>query len=441
VRSSVESVQPTRVKISVLVEQDELGPAIDRTVRRLSQEIRVPGFRKGKVPRRVLESRIGREAIVAEAIEREAVPEFYARALEELEIQPLSRGQVDPPDYEDGGLLEFSATVEVKPELELPAYKGVEVEAVDATVSDEQIDAQLDQLRERVAQLEVIERPLQPGDYARIDLRGTEGEEEIAALTQADQLYELGSGGLPDELEKELEGAKKGDALSAEVTLPETAGELAGKVVTLTALVKEGKTKVLPELDDDFASEASEFDTLDELRADLRTRMENATAERAKAELETRVLDAYIAMVEVPLPDTLVAEEIQFRAARMSEQLAQLQMPVDRYLEMTGQTREQLQEDLRSQAERAVKAQLVLEAVAEAEALEVTAEEADAEIERQAQRLGRPVKEVRKALGGNRIDVIRGDILRSKALALIVEHAEQTATPVETSASTPAVEE
>jgi trigger factor len=429
VRSSVESVEPTRVKISVVVEPDELRPAIDRTVRRLSREIRVPGFRKGKVPRQVMEARVGREAIVADAIENEAVPEFYLKALEELEIQPLSKGQVEPPDYADGGPLEFSATVEVKPDLELPSYKGVEVEAVDSEVTDEQVDAQLETLRERVAQLEVIERPLKAGDYARIDLRGTEGEEEIPQLTQADQLYELGSGGLPEELEKELEGAKKGDAVKAEVVLPETAG------------ARAGKAKVLPELDDDFASEASEFDTMEELRADIRTRMETVAADRAKAELENRVLDAYIAKVEVPLPETLVNEELQFRFSRLSEQLSQLQMPVDRYLEMTGQSSEQLTTDLQTQAERAVKAQLVLEAVATAEELEVTTEEVDAEIERQAQRLGRPVKDVRKALAGSRIDVIRGDILRSKALALIVEHAEQTATPPETAASTPAVEE
>jgi trigger factor len=441
VRSSVESVEPTRVKISVVVEPDELRPAIDRTVRRLSREIRVPGFRKGKVPRQVMEARVGREAIVADAIENEAVPEFYLKALEELEIQPLSKGQVEPPDYSDGGPLEFSATVEVKPDLELPSYKGVEVEAVDSEVTDEQVDAQLETLRERVAQLEVIERPLKAGDYARIDLRGTEGEEEIPQLTQADQLYELGSGGLPEELEKELEGAKKGDAVKAEVVLPETAGDLAGRTVTISALVKEGKAKVLPELDDDFASEASEFDTMEELRADIRTRMETVAADRAKAELENRVLDAYIAKVEVPLPETLVNEELQFRFSRLSEQLSQLQMPVDRYLEMTGQSSEQLTTDLQTQAERAVKAQLVLEAVATAEELEVTTEEVDAEIERQAQRLGRPVKDVRKALAGSRIDVIRGDILRSKALALIVEHAEQTATPPETAASTPAVEE
>jgi trigger factor len=437
----VESVEPTRVKINVVVEPDELRPAIDRTVRRLSREIRVPGFRKGKVPRQVMEARVGREAIVADAIENEAVPEFYLRALEELEIQPLSKGQVEPPDYSDGGPLEFSATVEVKPELELPSYKGVQVEAPDSEVTDEQVDAQLETLRERVAQLEVIERPLAVGDYARIDLRGTEGEDEIPQLTQADQLYELGSGGLPDELEKELEGAKKGDAVKAEVTLPDTAGDLAGRTVTISALVKEGKAKVLPELDDDFASEASEFDTMDELRADIRTRMETVAADRAKAELENRVLDAYIETVEVPLPVTLVNEELQFRFSRLSEQLSQLQMPVDRYLEMTGQSSEQLTTDLQTQAERAVKAQLVLEAVAKAEALEVSTEEVDAEIERQAQRLGRPVKDVRKALAGSRIDVIRGDILRSKALALIVEHAEQTATPPETAASTPAVEE
>jgi trigger factor len=435
VRSSVETVEPTRVKISVVVEPDELRPAIDRAVRRLSREIRVPGFRKGKVPRQVMEARIGREAIVADAIENEAVPEFYTKALEELDIKPLSRGQVEPPEYTDGGPLEFSATVEVKPEIDLPPYKGVVVVKPEAEVTDAQIDEQLERLRERMAQLEVIERPLKEGDFATVDLRSTHHDEEIPELTRADGLYEIGSGGLPEAVDTELLGKRKGDIVKVNITLPEEAAERAGQDVTMTALVKETKAKVLPELDDDFASEASEFDTVDELKADLRTRLEEAAAQQAAAELESRVLSAYLDTVEMPLPPTLVGEEIQFRASRLSEQLAQLQMPLDRYLEMTNQTTEQLQDDLREQAEKAVKAQLTLEAVAEAEGMAASDEEVDAEIERQAARMGRTVKEVRKALSGSRGEVIRGDILRSKALALMVEQADQSGTAEDTPAA------
>ncbi|HYY79077.1 MAG TPA: trigger factor [Actinomycetes bacterium] len=424
-RSTVEPVEPTKVRINVVVEPDELAPAIDRTARRLGREVRVPGFRKGKVPRQVIEARIGRAALVAEAIEHEAVPEFYGKALDEHGIQPLSRGRVDPPEYQDGQPLSFSATVEVKPELELPPTRGIRVERPRLEVTDEHVNAQLDRLREQVAQLEVIGRPLAAGDFAQIDLRATRHTTEIAELTRTDYLYELGSGTVVPELDRELEGKRKGDILRFNATLPDGAGEgLAGQEVTFQLLVKEAKTKVLPKLDDDFAQEASEFDTLEELRADLRRRLEEAARAQVASELETRVLEAYLDRVDAPLPQSLVDDELRYRAARFGQQLQMMGASLEQYLQATEQTSEQVEADLRAQSERAIKAQLVLERVAEAEGLQASDEEVEAEIRRQAQRVGRDPEDVRKALGADRAGVIRGDILRSKALALLVEHAE-----------------
>jgi trigger factor len=429
VRSTVEPVEPTKVKINVVVEPDELGPAIERTARRLGREVKVPGFRKGKVPRQVLEARIGREALIAEAIEHEAVPEFYAKAVEEHGVEPLSRAKVEPPDYQDGEPLEFSATVEVKPEIDLPDYRGVEVERPALEVTDEHVDTQVDQLRERFAQLEVIGRPLAKGDYAQIDVRATRHSDEIPELTRTDFLYEVGSGTVVPELDQQLEGARKGDILKFNATLPESAGErLGGQEVTFTVLVKEAKAKVLPKLDDDFAQEASEFDTLDELRAHLRERLDEAAEAQTRAEIETRVLGSYLDQIEVPLPESMVNDELQYRARRFVEQLNLMGLSLDQYLQGAETTQEQLEADLRAQAERAVKAQLVLEAVAAAEGIEADDEEVEAEIQRQAQRLGRDPEDVRKALGQGRAGVIRGDILRSKALTFLVEHAEVRAT-------------
>jgi trigger factor len=426
VRSTVEPVEPTRLKLNIVVEPDELKPAIDRTARRLASEVKVPGFRKGKVPRQVIEARIGRDALVAEAIEREAVPEFYARAVEEHGVEPLSRAQVEPPSYKDGGPLEFSATVEVKPELDLPPYRGVQVERPELEVTDEMVDQRIDLIRERFAQLEVIGRPLAAGDYAQIDLHASRHTTRIPELTRTDFLYEVGSNRIVPELDKELEGTRKGDILRFTVELPEGLAneELSGKDVTFQVLVKEAKAKVLPKLDDDFAQEASEFDTIGELRDAERERLEQAVSEQTAAELETRVLGAYLEMVEVPLPATLVRDELSYRANRFAQQLAMMQTTLDRYLEATGSTSEQVEADLRAQSERAVKAQLVLEAVAAAEGMEATAEEVEAEVRRQAQRVGRSPEEIRKALGGGDGSVIRGDILRTKALAFLVEHAE-----------------
>jgi trigger factor len=426
VRSTLEPVEPTKVRINVVVEPDELRPAIDRTARRLSREVRVPGFRKGKVPRQVIEARIGRDALLAEAIEQEAVPEFYAKAIEELGVQPLSRAQVEPPDYTDGEPLEFSATFEVKPELDLPPYRGVEVERPALEVTDEHVDAQLERLRERFAQLEVIGRPLANGDFAQIDLRATHHTTEIPELTRTDFLYEVGSGTAVPELDAQLEGKRKGDILKFNATLPEEAGEeLGGREVTFSVLVKEAKAKVLPKLDDDFAQEASEFDTLDELRDDLRQRLEAAAEAQRASELETRVLQTYLDQVEVPLPESLVHDELHYRANRFAQQLTRMGANLEQYLQAIGQTAEDVEADLRAQSERAVKAQLVLEAVANAEGLEASDEEVDAELRRQAEQVGRTPEEVRKALGDGRVGVISGDILRSKALAFMVEHAEQ----------------
>ena len=425
-RSTLEPVEPTKVRINVVVEPDELRPAIDRTARKLSREVRVPGFRKGKVPRQVIEARIGREALLAEAIEQEAVPEFYAKAIEELGVRPLSRAQVEPPDYTDGEPLSFSATFEVKPELDLPSYRGIEVERPALEVTDEHVDAQLERLRDRVAQLEVIGRPLAKGDFAQIDLRATHHTDEIPELTRSDFLYEVGSSAVVPKLDEELEGKHKGDILKFNATLPEEAGEeWAGREVTFSVLVKEAKAKVLPKLDDDFAQEASEFDTLDELKADLRQRLEQAADAQRASELETLVLQTYLDQVEVPLPDSLVHDELHYRANRFAQQLGQMGASLDQYLEAIGQTADDVEADLRAQSERAVKAQLVLEAVADAEGLEATEEEVDAELGRQAQQVGRTPEEVRKALGDGRVGVIAGDILRSKALAFMVEHAEQ----------------
>jgi trigger factor len=426
VRSTLEPVEPTKVRIKVVVEPDELRPAIDRTTRRLSREVRVPGFRKGKVPRQVIEARIGRDALLAEAIEQEAVPEFYAKAIEEHGVRPLSRAKVEPPSYEDGKPLEFSATFEVKPEIELPPYRGIEVERPTLEVTDEHVDAQLERLRERVAQLEVIGRPLTGGDFAQIDLRATHHTTEIPELTRSDFLYEVGSGTVVPKLDEELEGKRKGDILRFNATLPEEAGEqLAGQEVTFQVLVKEAKAKVLPKLDDDFAQEASEFDTLDELKADLRRRLEDAAEGQLASELETRVLQSYLDQVEVPLPESLVHDELHYRANRFAQQLGMMGANLERYLEAIGQTSDDIEADLRAQSERAVKAQLVLEAVADAESFQVGDEEVDAEIRRQAQRVGRDPEEVRSALAEGRAGVISGDILRSKALALMVEHAVQ----------------
>lgn len=437
-RSSVETVDPTTIKVSVAVDPDELGPAIDRAIRRLANQVRVPGFRKGRAPRSVIEARLGREAVLAEAIEHEAIPEFYERALREHEVQPVGRGTVQAEldeaisDALESKEIAFSATVEVRPRLNLASYDDLEVSVAPLAVTEADIDAQVERLRERFAQLEVSEEPLQDGAYALLDLRAREGEEEIVALSGEDLLYEVGTGPVP-ELDAGLRGASKGDELeiSAEIDAAALADpeddedEPEGTVtVVLNVVVKEVKAKVLPALDDDLAAQASEHDTLEELRADIRKGLEESAAGHRAAEVEAAVLEAYLGRMDVPLPDTLVREEAEYRTERFVSRLQQAGIALEAYLAGAESSLEQLQADLRAQAERAVRAQLVLEQLAEREQLLASEDEVDAEIDRQAVRSGQDPVTVREVFSGERRGIVRGDVLRSKALALLVAQAQ-----------------
>jgi trigger factor len=425
-RSTLEPVEPTKVRINVVVEPDELRPAIDRTARRLSREVRVPGFRKGKVPRQVIEARIGRDALLAEAIEQRRCPSSTPRRSRSSGSTPCPGPRWSRPTTPTASRWSSRPPSRSSPSSTCPPTAGSRSSARTSRSPTSTSTPRLERLRERFAQLEVIGRPLAEGDFAQIDLRATHHTEEIPELTRSDFLYEVGSGTVVPKLDEELTGKRKGDILKFNATLPEEAGEeLAGREVTFSVLVKEAKAKVLPKLDDDFAQEASEFDTLDELRADLRERLEQAAETQRRSELETRVLQAYLDQVEVPLPETLVHDELHYRANRFAQQLRYMGASLEQYLEALGQTQEQVEADLRAQAERAVKAQLVLEAIARTESFEAGEEEIEAELQRQAARANLQPEQVRQALSDGRGGVIAGDILRSKALAFLVEHAAQ----------------
>ena len=422
-QSTVEETGRHSVKVTVEVPPDEFAKDLDRAYRRIAQQIRVPGFRKGKVPRRVIDAQIGREAVLEEFVQ-DSVPTYYARAIRDKELAPITEPEVNVEQAEEGKPLVFTASMEVRPRLTLQDYKGIAVPIPSAEVTDRDVDEFIDRLRERFAELETVAHPARRGVYAVADIRGYVHDQEVEGLTFTDHLYEVGSEQLVPELDKELEGKRKGEIIKFNATLPERFGERAGQEVSVQVLVKEVKAKRLPAADDDFAKSASEFDTLEELRADLRTKLAEAKEQEARSELRDLVLQELVSRVDVDLPDRLVDEETEHRVEHATERAARAGITLQQVLEAQGWDELRFRSDARAHAIRAIKADLVLEAVARQEGLTVTAEELERAVEDLASGLGRDAKEIRKALErSGQIRSLAGDIIRSKALDLLVEQA------------------
>jgi trigger factor len=331
--------------------------------------------------------------------------------------------------FEDGKPLVFTVTVEVRPRLRLEAaeYHGVQVDRPPADVTQEDVDRLLASLRDRFAELETVGRPVVRGDYVVMDLRTTVHGEELPEATRTDHLYEVGSGEFGAKLDAELEGKRAGEILKLNDVLQAGAGERAGQEVTFSVLLKEVKGKRLPDLDDEFAKTASEFDTLDELTAQLREQLGENKRRNADAAVRDLVLQALVDRTEVDLPDPLIDEETQHRVDHARERAEQLGLTLEQLLEAQGFDELRFRADARDHAVRAITADLVLEAVARAEDVQVTPEELGREIAQLASALGRDAKEVAKSLDRTgQVVALAGDIIRSKALDILVEHAVVT---------------
>ncbi|MGQ0670625.1 MAG: trigger factor [Actinomycetota bacterium] len=423
-QTTVEETDKHKVRLTVEVPTEEFDKDLDRAYRKIAQQVRIPGFRKGRVPRKVIDAQIGREAVLEEFL-GDAVPNYYRDAVREHELAPITDPDISLEQVEEGKPLVFTATMEVRPRLELEDYKGIRVERPSTDVSDKEIDELVDRLRDRFAELEAVGHPARKGDYVVADFRATVHDEEVPEATRPDYLYEVGSGEFVEKLDTELEGKRAGEILKFNATLPETFGERAGKEVSFQVLVKEVKGKRLPEADDEFAKTASEFDTLAELREDLREKLGASKSVEADAAIRDRVLQALVQRVDVDLPDTLVDEETEHRVRSSRDRAERAGVSLDDALKAQGWDELRFRSDARAHAIRAIKADLVLEAVARREGLEVTAEELGAEISALAAAFGRDPKEVAKTLDSSgQIVSVAGDIIRSKALDLLVEHAE-----------------
>jgi trigger factor len=427
-QSTFEETAKHTVRLAVEVPPEEFAPDLDRAYRKVAGEVKVPGFRKGKVPRQIIDARVGRDVVMDEFV-HDSLPSYYARALREHELAPIGDPEIDLDEVREDQPLKFTATVEIRPRLELQPeqYRGIAVTRPDTEASQADLDEYVDRLRDRFAELEVVSRPARPGDYVLADVRASRHGQEVPEATRLGFLSEVGAGELVTELDKELEGKRKGDIVKFNATLPEAFGEVAGTEVTFQALVKEVKSKKLPAADDEFAKTASEFDTLAELREDLRTKIGQLKEAEGQALIRDQVLRAVVDQVDVDLPDRLVDEETEARVQRARTRAEQAGTTLEEALAGQGWDELRFRSDARAHATRAIKADLVLEAVARGEGLTVSDEDLGREVAALAQASGRDVREVARLIErSGQVTSLAGDIIRSKALDVLVEAAEVT---------------
>ena len=425
--TTVETTDPHTVKLTIEVPEEEFGKDLDRTYRAIANQIKIPGFRKDKVPKQIIDTQIGKDAILEEFV-NSSVPTYFRKAVAEEDLAPITDPDIDVQQLEPGKPFVFSATVEVRPRLsfEESDYTGIGVTKPSVEVSEQEIDDWLGRLRERFSELEPIGRPVQEGDFVTVDLTVTKGGEKVERASREDYLYSVGSGEVGEKLDVELVGAKPGAILKVSDALPERFGEeLGGAAVEISVLLKDVKARKLPELDDDFAKTASEFDTIPQLRDDLRERLTEVKEREADAALRDLVLQAMIDKVDVDLPESLIDEETDHRIHHARDQAERMGIGLEKMLELQGWDEARLRADSREHAIRAIKSDLVLEGIARNASLEVTAEEIGAEIAVLAQAYDREPKAVAKDLERTgQVVTLAGDIIRTKALDLLVERAD-----------------
>jgi trigger factor len=424
VTTTSERVDRDRVKLRVEVVEDALGPALNAVYRRWAREIKVPGFRKGKVPRQLIDARVGADAVREEAL-RDALPDFYRAALAAEDLEAIAPPEIEVVDFDRGSPLVFEATVDVRPEVELPDLSLIRVESPSAEVTDEDMNEQLERLRDRFAELETVGREARRGDFVLVDLKGYRHDEAVEGASAPDFLYELGSRTGPSGLDDELEGARPGEILkfNSRVRLAAEGGE--DEELSFTVLVKEVKAKKLPPLDDEFAKTVGEFDSLAGLEESLRPQLAEVKRQAAREGVRAAVLERLVEMSALDPPEKLVDGEFRHHLEHLEEDLERAGLSMAQYAREVQATELEIRKDLRTQAQRSVKAELLLEQVARENDIGVTEEEIGREIAIAAARLGRDPQEVAKEIvDAGRVSAVAADIMRRKALDHVVDRAD-----------------
>jgi trigger factor len=425
VKSTVEHLSPTRVRINVEVPFDELKSDFDRAYKNIAQQVKIPGFRPGKAPAKILEARIGRGPVLDEVVNN-AIPTKYSEAVSEAEgVTPIGRPDIEVTEIADHERLAFTAEVDVRPEIQLPDLDAMTVEVDDVEVDDEAVDEQLDQLRARFGTLSGVERAATTGDYVQIDLSASVDGNEIEEATTTGFSYEIGQGGLIDGIDEALEGMSAGEEKTFQSTL--VAGEYADREADITVKVTAVKERNLPEADDEFAQLASEYDTLDELTENLRERIGQSKRMEQATQARDRLLDQIVENTEVPLPESVVASEVESRTHDAVHAFDHDEERFAEFLTQQGQTREEFDAEARTEAEKAVRYRLVLDAIADSEEVSVGDQELTERIVFQAQQYGMaPEQFVQQIQQAGQLGAIYQDVRRSKALMTVVRAANVT---------------
>ncbi|MDQ2991864.1 MAG: trigger factor [Candidatus Eremiobacteraeota bacterium] len=415
---------PTQVELEIIISATELAKAQERAFKKLARNVRLPGFRPGKVPRRVFEQNYGVESIENQAME-DVVPEVYAKAVREHDLEPVSRPSMQMLPEEDGQPYRIKATVEVRPQIELGTYKGIEVKPESAAVTDEDVDRSLQSLARERATLVPVERASKLGDVVTLDYAGTIDGVPFDGGTAKAQLTELDEGRFIPGFASGIAGLSAGESKDVTATFPAEYGQadLAGKDAVFAVTVHDVKEFELPLIDDAFAQSVSENKTAADLRADVRKRLEAIGDARRRREIGNAVMEKLLASHEVALPDSMVEGEVGHMLEEGEQHAARAGASFDDYLKQSGKTVEQLREEFRPEAKSRVKGTLLIEAIAKAEGVVATPADIADELQTLAAQYGQPVDRIRKALGNNVLSLMDG-IVRTKTMDLLVDAAK-----------------
>ncbi|NUO97791.1 MAG: trigger factor [Nonomuraea sp.] len=421
-KTAVEELSPTRVKLTVEVPFEELRPSMDAAYKKVAQQVRVPGFRPGKVPARIIEQRFGRAVVLEETL-NDAVPKLYGQAVDEVDVFPVSQPDIEVTKIDDGEQIEFTAEVDIRPNFEVPDYQGAEVTVDSAEVSDDDVDAQLDSLRQRFATLTGVERAAASGDFVVMDLRAEIDGKNIEEQQASEVSYEVGAGSVLQGLDDALEGMSAGEekTFSTELVGGENAGEQADVIIN----VKSVKEKVLPELDDEFAQLASEFDTLDELKASIREQARRNKLIDQVVQAREKALDALLEKIDIPLPESALKAEVDARKHNLDHQVAESGLSRDAFFRLYQTTEEERFAEFDSNSAKALKVGFVLDKIVKAEELGVSEQELTNFVVRRAMEMGVQPNELAKHLADNdQLTLAMVEIVRDKAKSVLGDAAK-----------------
>ena len=417
-KATVEALEGNKVKLSVEVDEQEFESAVDAAFKKIAREVRIPGFRPGKAPRRVLESHIGAGAGRAQAL-NDALPDYYSEAVLANEVDVIAPPDIELVEGSEFGNVKFDAIVEVRPVISISGYKTLAVEIPSPSPSDEEIDAQLERFRSQYGDLEVVERAADTGDYVTIDIEGSQNDEVLEGLVASAYLYEVGSAGIVPELDEQLAGVSAGDTRSFGAAHPNGEEE---DPLHFEVTVTEVKAKVLPELNDEFAAQASEFETMAAWRDDIVTRMTEVRKAQSQMIVREKIGEALAELVPDELPEPLIAAEMNERLQDMAMRLQAQGLSLDQWLQFSGTDTEQFLDELKTTADRSARVDLALRAIALAESIQVLEEDLDLEFEAVAARVEQDSDVVRTQLTeAGHIPALKVDIAKRKSLDWLTE--------------------